>query len=95
MRLQNAWVSDRTVCYLASGKPAVVQHTGPSDYLPSGEGLFRFTSLAEAAAALDRINHDYSRHCRAAREIAAAYFDGRTVVGRMLEAALPAAASVA
>src|SRR5206468_1401948 len=42
MKFQNAWVSDRTPCYLASGKPAVVQHTGPSAFLPSGEGLFRF-----------------------------------------------------
>src|SRR6266496_1815663 len=41
MRFQNAWVSDRTICYLASGKPAVVQDTGPSGYLPNGEGLFR------------------------------------------------------
>jgi len=44
MRFQNAWVSDRTICYLASGKPAVVQDTGPSTYLPSGEGLFRFST---------------------------------------------------
>src|SRR2546426_4657978 len=44
VKLQNAWVSDRTVCYLASGKPAVVQHTGPSAYLPHGEGMFRFTT---------------------------------------------------
>src|SRR5439155_423526 len=36
--LQTAWVSDRTLCYLASGKPAVVQHTGASRILPDGEG---------------------------------------------------------
>ena len=89
VKLQNAWVSDRTACYLASGKPAVVQHTGPSAYLPNGEGLFRFTTLEEAAAALDAVNSDYERHCRAAREIAATYFDADAVVTDILSEALP------
>ncbi|HEV2669973.1 MAG TPA: hypothetical protein VGU74_02690 [Gemmatimonadales bacterium] len=88
VKLQNAWVSDRTTCYLASGKPAVVQHTGPSAYLPNGDGLFRFTSLDEAAAAFDAINSDYERHCRAAREIAEAYFDGERVLAQILNEAL-------
>jgi hypothetical protein len=88
VKLQNAWISDRTICYLASGKPAVVQHTGPSAYLPNGEGLFRFTTLEEAAAALDAVNADYERHCRAARDIAAAYFDAAEVVDGILSEAL-------
>jgi len=86
--LQNAWVSDRTVCYLASGKPVVVQHTGPSAYLPDGEGMFRFSTLDEAAAAFDTINSDYERQCRAAREIAVAYFDASEVLSRILSEAL-------
>jgi hypothetical protein len=49
-----AWVSDRTLCYLASGKPAVVQYTGPSRFLPDGEGLFRFRTFDEAARSLRR-----------------------------------------
>ena len=49
-RLQNAWISDRTLCYLASGKPAVVQHTGESRFLPDAAGLFRFRDLDEAVA---------------------------------------------
>jgi hypothetical protein len=85
---QNAWISDRTVCYLASGKPAVVQHTGPSGYLPDGEGLFRFSTVEEAAAALEAVNADYRRHCRAAREIAEACFDGEQVVTRILNVTL-------
>ncbi len=89
VRLQNAWVSDRTVCYLASGKPAVVQHTGPSAYLPNGEGLFRFTTLEEAVAAIETVNADYERHCRAARAMAETYFDSKQVLGRILSAALP------
>lgn len=88
MRFQNAWVSDRTLCYLASGKPAVVQDTGPSTFLPNGEGLFRFTTMEDAAIALEAVNADYERHCRAARELAETYFDARKVLGRLLEAAL-------
>jgi hypothetical protein len=85
MAFQNAWVSDRTLCYLASGKPAVVQHTGPSRYLPDGEGLFRFTTPDEAAAALATIEASYERHCRAAREIAEELFDARRVLAELLD----------
>ena len=90
MQFQNAWVSDRTLCYLASGKPVVVQHTGPSAYLPNGEGMFRFTSLDEAAAALDAINRDYERHCRAARELAETHFDSQHVLEGVLNTTLMA-----
>jgi hypothetical protein len=88
LRWRTAWVSDRTLCYLASGKPAVVQDTGPSSFLPSGEGLFRFSTAAEAADALAAVNADYGRHCRAAREIAEAYFDAAAVLDRLLNLAL-------
>ena len=53
VRMQTAWLSDRTVCYLASGKPAVVQHTGPSRYLPDADGLLRFRTPHEAAAMVE------------------------------------------
>lgn len=88
MRFQNAWVSDRTLCYLASGKPVVVQDTGPSAFLPNGEGMFRFTTMAEAAAAIDAVNADYERHCGAARDIAVTHFDAQKVVTRLLDAGL-------
>lgn len=88
MRLQNAWISDRTLCYLASAKPAVVQHTGESRFLPDGEGLFRFRSPEEAARALAAAESDYEHHCRAARAVAEEYFDAAKVVGRVLERAL-------
>ena len=88
MEFQNAWVSDRTLCYLASGKPAVVQHTGPSRYLPEGEGMFRFRTMEEAAASLAAVNADYERHCRAARALAEAQFDAKKVAARILEVAL-------
>ena len=91
MKLQNAWISDRTLCYLASGKPAVVQHTGPSTYLPDGEGLFRFRTVEDAVAAFEAVNLDYERHCRAARELAVTWFDARRVLEYILNSTLQAA----
>jgi hypothetical protein len=88
VRLQNAWVSDRTLCYLASGKPAVVRHTGPSRFLPDAAGLFRFSDPAEAARCLERVAADYDRQCRLARALAEEHFDARNVVRRVLERAL-------
>jgi hypothetical protein len=87
-KLQNGWISDRSLCYLASGKPVVVQRTGLSSYLPSGEGILQFSSPAEAAEALATVNADYRRHCRSAREIAETYFDASRTTGKILEVAL-------
>jgi hypothetical protein len=64
------WFSDRSVCYLASGRPVVAQQTGFSDWLPTGDGLFAYESAEEAAAALDSVRADYPRHRRAARALA-------------------------
>jgi hypothetical protein len=86
--LSNAWISDRTLCYLASAKPAVIQHTGPSRFLPDSEGLLRFRTLEEAARALCAVEADYGRHCRLARELAEEHFDAKKVLGRVLERAL-------
>jgi len=88
VRLQNAWISDRTLCYLASGKPAVVQHTGASRFLPDSEGLFRFRDLDGAARCLEMAAEDYEHHCRLARALAEEHFDARKVVKRVLERAL-------
>ena len=81
-------MSDRTVCYLASGKPAVVQDTGPSSYVPNGEGLHRFSTPEEAAAAIDAVNAAYDHNCRAAREIAETCFDATEVTRSIVEIAL-------
>src|SRR6185369_12105658 len=88
MKFQNGWVSDRTLCYLASGKPVVVQDTGPSAFLPNGEGMFRFSTLDQAAAALEAINADYEHHCRAARKLAETHFDARQTAGKILRGTL-------
>lgn len=87
LRFENAWISDRTLCYLASGKPVVVQDTGPSSFLQDGEGMFRFSSLEEAAEAIASINENYERQCKAAREIAEAHFDAKQILARMLDIA--------
>jgi hypothetical protein len=88
IRLQNAWVSDRTICYLASGKPAVVEHTGPSRFLPDAAGLFRFRDMGEAVRCLETVAADYDRQSRLARALAEEYFDAHKVVGSVLERAL-------
>ena len=84
----NGWVSDRTLCYLASGKPAVVQDTGPTPLLPSDEGMFRFSSLDEAAGALAAVDADYAHHARAARQIGEERFNAADVAARLLDVAL-------
>ena len=88
VRLQNAWISDRTLCYLASGKPAIIEHTGPSRFLPDAEGLFRFRNLDQAIHALDVVAADYTHQSALARQLAEEYFDASKVVGRVLELAL-------
>jgi hypothetical protein len=88
LKFQNGWVSDRTLCYLASGKPVVVQHTGPNACLPDGEGMFRFSTAEQAVGALASINADYEGHCRAARRLAERFFDAGRVAATILHGAL-------
>lgn len=84
VRLHSGWFSERDACYLASGKPVVAQDTGFSNILPTGEGLFAFTTVDEAVAAIEAINSDYRHHCETARAIAEEYFEARAVAGRLL-----------
>lgn len=79
------WFSDRSVCYLASGRPVVAQETGFSQFLPTGEGLFAFATTEDARAGIDAIARDYIRHSRAARAIAEEYFDASIVLPKLLE----------
>jgi hypothetical protein len=79
------WFSDRTVRYLASGRPAVVQDTGFTRNLPTGEGLLAFGTPDEAADAVRSICADHDVHCRAARMLAETYFDSDRVLGRFLD----------
>src|SRR4029078_10523646 len=72
--MRGGWFSDRSVCYLASGRPVLVQDTGQGDSLPTGEGIVTFRDAAEAVLGIDAINSQYERHCQTARAIAEQYF---------------------
>src|SRR5207302_10862975 len=61
------WFSDRSICYLASGRPVLAQETGFSRFLPAGAGLFAFQAMDDVLAAIEELNADYPRHARAAR----------------------------
>jgi hypothetical protein len=82
---RSGWFSDRTECYLASGRPALVQDTGWTDHVPHGEGLLAFSSEAEALAGIDRINSAYPVHARRALEIARDHFDAARVLPSLLD----------
>jgi hypothetical protein len=83
----SGWFSERSACYLAAGRPVVLQDTGFSKILPTGVGLCAFGSSETAVAAVRDVAGDYQTHCRAAREIAEAYFDAGQVLAALIEAA--------
>jgi hypothetical protein len=85
IRLRSGWFSDRSACYLACGRPVVTQDTGFGDLLPTGKGLFAFSTMQDAVAAIEQIQGDYEGHRRAAREIAERHFAAERVLGSLLE----------
>lgn len=85
IQTQSGWFSDRSVRYLASGKPTLVQDTGFSQNLPTGEGLLTFCTQDEAVARVKEVLSDYERHCRAARDLACGYFAPEKALGGLLE----------
>jgi hypothetical protein len=85
---RSGWFSCRSACYLAAGRPAVVQDTGFGDVLPVGHGVVAFSTPEEAAASVRDVNDRYGEHAAAAREIAREYFDAGTVLSRLVELAL-------
>ncbi len=85
---RGGWFSDRSVCYLASGRPVLVQDTGLADWLPVGEGVLIFSDLAQAAENINLINSDYELHRRAARRIAEECFDSDRVLSDLLAVAI-------
>ena len=87
VRPKSGWFSDRSVCYLASGRPVVTMATEFSRFYPVGEGLFAFSDQREALAAIAAINADYRHHAKAARGLAAEYFASDRVIGAMMRQA--------
>jgi hypothetical protein len=84
VRLRSGWFSERDACYLACGKPVVTQDTGFGRILPTGGGLFAFTTLEQAVDAIERINADYGDHCNAARRVAEDYLSAPRIGAAML-----------
>jgi hypothetical protein len=81
----SGWFSDRSACYLASGRPVIGQDTGFGRRLPTGEGLFAFATADDVLAGIDALRADYERHRRAAREIAVAHLDSDRVLSSLLD----------
>ena len=86
VRTRSGWFSDRSACYLASGRPVVAQDTGVC-LVPTGEGLLHFADPDEAVAALEEVAAHYDRHSRAARALAESYLDSDLVLSRLIDVA--------
>jgi hypothetical protein len=87
IKSRSGWFSCRSACYLALGRPCVLQDTGWSKFYPTGHGLFAFEHSEQAIAAIDRVNAEYEAHSRAARALAEEHFEARKVLAGMLAAA--------
>ena len=85
---RGGWFSDRSVCYLASGRPVLIEDTGLADWLPVGEGVLTFTNPDSALAAIEKVNADYDQQRRAARRLAEEQFATDRVLPEFLAAAL-------
>lgn len=83
VQTRSGWFSDRSICYLASGKPVLAQDTGFARLYPTGEGLLTFSTVDEALAGIDEISRNYLRHSRAARALAEEYFDSDRVLKQL------------
>lgn len=84
----SGWFSDRTACYLAAGKPAIVQETGQSQWLPTGHGLLTWKTEDEAFEHLQRVDKDYAHHSKAAREIALEHCSTIKIIPQLIDKAI-------
>ena len=87
---RSGWFSERSAAYLASGRPVVIQDTGFTKWLPSGDGVIPFKNADEAAAGIGEVNRRYESHCGAARQIAEEYFDSGKVLPKLVDEAMQA-----
>jgi hypothetical protein len=84
IRLKSGWFSDRSACYLACGRPVIVENTGFDTYLPCGRGLLSFEDTDQIQAAMENVLTDYPSHRQAARKIAEEFFDANLVLPDLL-----------
>lgn len=88
VKTRSGWFSDRSVCYLAAGRPVILQDTGFQDWLDVDRGVLSFSSVQEAAERIEEVNANYKAHCQAAREIAEHTFGYKVVLPRLIQTAL-------
>ena len=81
---QPGWFSERSACYLAAGRPTILQDTGFSAVIPTGRGVLSFSTVDQAASAIEEVLADYARHSKAASEIAATFFSSDRVLSELL-----------
>lgn len=91
----SGWFSERSACYLASGRPVVVQDTGFSDWLPTGSGVLAFTNPDDVVRSVEELAFRYEYHCRTAREIVEAYFSAADVLASLVQRAMADPSGVA
>ncbi|PYJ28401.1 MAG: hypothetical protein DME90_07880 [Verrucomicrobia bacterium] len=87
VRLNTGWFSDRSACYLAAGRPVIIQETGFTKIYGGKAGLLSFGSLDEIVEAVKRINADYAKHSRAAYDLAREFFEAEKVLKSILDRA--------
>ena len=87
VRLNTGWFSDRSACYLAAGRPVIIQQSGFTQHYGNDSGLFAFSSIKEIVEAVKAINADYAKHSRAAREVAREIFEAEKVLASLLDRA--------
>ncbi|PYK05104.1 MAG: hypothetical protein DME66_07965 [Verrucomicrobia bacterium] len=87
VRLNTGWFSDRSACYLAAGRPVIIQETGFTKNYGGKAGLLSFRSLNEIVDAVKTINADYAKHSRAARALARDVFEAEKVLRSLLDRA--------
>ncbi len=87
VRLNTGWFSDRSACYLAAGRPVIIQETGFTKIYGGKAGLLSFRSVAEIADAVKEINRDYAKHSRAAYDLAREIFEAEKVLKSILDRA--------
>jgi hypothetical protein len=87
VKTRSGWFSDRSICYLAAGKPVILQDTGFSDWLPTGHGVLSFSSIDEALDCIEKVNEDYPAHCLTAKKVAEKIFGYKAVLPRLINGA--------
>lgn len=80
VRSRSGWFSDRSACYLASGRPVVTEDTG----IEHGSGVATYRTGDEAVAALRSLPEEPGVRARVARD-SAERFEASRVLGAMLE----------